>query len=358
MTAEHSQYIQPQGLEAGLTDRPDPISDAELGPFVQEMHRLYRAMKQDQPAQPEAYQPGTEWAVYIEQRGHLYNAWLQGDLAAMAAQFRSFWRNDLGAIVKQYAGYQTLREDPAARERFVDLMAYDYMIWRHLLDADPQELAVPPVGNPWGYVLDDVMIAPKALRYHALMTQIRQITADRQRPVVAEIGAGYGGTAYYLLRGQDPLLYINFDLPETLVLCAYYLRRTLPQRRILLYEEGLRLTPQHLAEYDVLLLPNWMLPQLPDDSVDLFLNTFSLSEVPPPALKEYIGQIERVCRGYFLHNNMDRAGVVNLGYERTPASRYPVSPGRFKLLYKRYDMFQRLHYGRDGDYREFLYQRI
>jgi putative sugar O-methyltransferase len=154
-------------------------------------------------------------------------------------------------------------------------MAHDYMVWLHLLSVSPSELTVPAVGNPWGYVVDNVMIGPKALRYHVLATQIQQITCDCKRPVIAEIGAGYGGTAYFVLRGQQPLTYIDFDLPEVLTIAAYYLTRTLPHRRALLYEPGFKFTTATLAEYDVILMPNWMLPALPADSVDLFLNTFS-----------------------------------------------------------------------------------
>jgi hypothetical protein len=101
-----------------------------------------------------------------------------------------------------------------------------------------------------------------------------------------------------------------------------------------------------------------MLPNLPDNSVDLFLNTFSLSEMPFEVIAEYIRNIERTCRGYFLYNNMDREGVLNRGHERVPCSKYPIPTEHFKQLYKRYDTFQRLHSGRDGDYREVLLQKI
>jgi hypothetical protein len=75
--------------------------------------------------------------------------------------------------------------------------------------------------------------------------------------------------------------------------------------------------------------------------------------MPYDVIHEYVQQIQRACRGYFLYNNMDRQGVFNGGHERVPSSQYPIPPIAFKTLYKRYDLFQRLHSGRDGDYREF-----
>ncbi|MBO0697025.1 MAG: putative sugar O-methyltransferase [Zavarzinella sp.] len=355
---EYAEYVNPDALHRGLQDRPDPISDEELAPTAARLCRFYRDLKAAQADQPDLYLAGGEWREYLRQQERLYAPFQKGDIAAASRTLRHFWRNEHGSIVKQYAGFDRLRESEDDRHRFTEWTARDYMLWRNLLHADPEELTVPRVGNPWGYYVGDVLIAPKALRYHVLATQIREITADVARPVVAEIGAGYGGTAHYLMRGDWPATYVDFDLPEVLLFAAYYLVRTLPHRRVLLWEPGVRVDAATLAANDVVLCPNWELAGLPAGSVDLFLNTFSLSEMPPAVIEEYVRHIERACRGYFLYNNMDRPGVVNRGHQRVPCSRYPISPRTFKTLYKRYDLFQERHSGRDGDYREVLLQRI
>jgi hypothetical protein len=355
---ETAPYLDKESLERGLANRPDSMTEAEALPLMSELGAFYRSMQTGQRGQPAVFQPAGEWSVYIEARREFYLALSAGDGVETWRSLKDFWRNRLGAIVKQYALFESLAAGAEARRRFVELMARDYVIWRHLFGEDPATLAIPPVGNPWGCHFDNVLIAPKALRYHALSTQIRHITSDVPRPVIAEIGAGYGGMAYYLLRGDQPVCYLDFDLPETLVLAAYYLRRTLPHRKVHLCARPEELTPALLQACDVVLAPNWGIRSLPGRSVDLFLNTFSLSEMPMPAIAEYLQQIERTCRGYFLHNNMDRPGVINGGSERIPCSRYPIPAGKFKLLSRRYDLFQDRHHGRDGDYRELLYQRI
>lgn len=352
---EYAQYLDLDRLDRGLTDTPDPASDEEIVAVCERLLAFYAAMKRDQPAQRDVFQPGGEWKTYHEDRADLYGSWTKGDAAATAAGLRDFWRNGYGPIVKQYATFDKLTTDAATRERFADAMAYDYMVWKNLFHADPAELAVPPVGNPWGYELDGVVVAPKALRYHVLASQIRDLTSDAKRPVVAEVGAGYCGMAYSLLRDGAAVAYVDFDLPETLMLGAYYLLRTLPAGEVLLYGEG-DLDAAALGRYSALLMPNWMIEKLPEASADVFLNTFSLSEMPLPVIEEYLEHISRCCRGYFLHNNMDREGVYQYGCPRTPASQFPVDAG-FKPVYRRYDLFQRRHFGRDGDYREFLYQK-
>lgn len=352
---EYAKYIDLDRLDKGLKSIPDPASDRELLTVCERLCAFYKAMKRDQPDARAIFQPGGEWKTYHENKAELYAAWERGDAQATAEGFRDFWRGGLGAIVKQYAMYDKLVDDPATRERFSEAMAYDYMIWKNLFHDDPAELAVPPVGNPWGYVLDGVTVAPKALRYNVLTRQIRDLTSDVPRPVVAEIGAGYCGMAHYLLRSDSPACYVDFDLPETIMIGAYYLLRTLPESKILLYGEG-PLNKEALTAYDAILMPNWAIDDLPDGGADLFLNTFSLSEMPEDVIAEYLGHIARCCKSYFLHNNMDREGVCQYGCYRTPSSQFPVDDA-FKLVYKRYDLFQQRHEGRDGDYREFLYQK-
>ena len=355
---EYARYVDEDALAAGMRPVADPATARDLEALVRRLCRFYRELKDAQARQPDVYRPGGEWADYLAERQGAYQALRDGDVPAATRLLQDFWRNELGDIVKQYATFRKLSQSAEERRRFTDGMARDYMIWRNLLGGSAAELAVPPVGNPWGYALEGTVIAPKAVRYHVLAAQIRDITADRPRPVVAEIGAGYGGTAHYLLRGAEPMCFVDLDLPEVLVLAAYYLSRTLPGRKVLIWEPGLALGAQTLQDYDVVLLPNWALPQLPDASVDLFLNTFSLSEMPYEVIAEYLRHVERACRGYFLYNNMDRSGVVNRGHERVPCSQYPIRPQAFKRLYKRYDLFQPRHSGRDGDYREVLLQRI
>ena len=76
--------------------------------------------------------------------------------------------------------------------------------------------------------------------------------------------------------------------------------------------------------------------------------------MPKATSSEYIEQIQKICRRYFLHNNMDRKGVINRGFESTPGSEYTIDHKVFKLVYKHFDLF----HGHDGDYKEFLYRKI
>lgn len=357
MHPEAEPFFDLAALEAGLEPHPQAPPDSEEMDLLWEVREFYRSIKKDQVSQPEIYQPAGEWREHVAQRMPHYSAFQDSSLDRLADLLRNFWRNELGVLVKQYASYQQLMADSEKRRKYAEWMAHDIMIWTHLFEADVAELTIPEVGHPWGYLWQGVLIGSKVLRYHALMLQIEGLTSDCARPIVAEIGAGYGGMACYLMRGNESRVYLDFDLPETLAVAAYHLGKALPHRRLYLHNGGPVQWEKVLSEYDVLLMPNWTIATLPEASVDVFLNTFSLSEMSRPVIEEYLNRIVCSTRSYFLHNNMDRGGVVNKGYERTPASHYPIPAGTFKLLGKRYDLFQQKHSGRDGDYREFLYER-
>jgi hypothetical protein len=345
----------PADLEQGLANRPCNMSTVQHREIVKRVMKMYQACKRDQPQAAAPYQPGGEWANYLAERMSFYDALQAGDLGRSEHDLSNFWRNPLGMIVKEYANFHQLQQgDPERVERFQRSLLRNLRVWQDIFGAEISALRVPCVGNPWGLMINDELVVPKACRFHALASQIAELTSDLGRPVVAEIGAGYGGQAYYLLRDHAEITYIDFDLPESLVLAAYYLICCLPDRKVILYGESNKPLSELIREYDLLLLPNFALAQLDQPVIDVALNTFSFSEMPMETLATYLRQLELSAKHYLLHNNMDRKGVFNRGFERIPASQYPLSPESWKLLYKRYDLF----HGHEGDYREFLLQRI
>jgi hypothetical protein len=340
-------------LERGLSPRSGPpAAHADAVAAAAELYRRAR-VADDQLSPP--YRAGGEWAVYVEQRAHIYDAVLAGDDEVASEKLASFWRNELGPIVSQYAYFPDLEAgDPAKVERFTAKLSRDYVAWRALWNEDPEILAIPEVGEPWGLELDGVLVTPLALRFHSHARKIVELLRDTERPLVAEIGGGYGGMAHRIHQLGEGVTYVDFDLPETLMIAAYHLRLALPDKDVHLWDPSTPLDRDALLEHDVVLVPHYGLEQLPADSVDLFLNAFSLSEMRAETVQEYIGRIAAASRRYFLQNNVDRRGVVNRGFERIPCSEFPLGRDAFKTVAWSFDTFQ----GPDGDYRESLHERI
>lgn len=112
-----------------------------------------------------------------------------------------------------------------------------------------------------------------------------------------------------------------FDLPEALLIQSYYLRCAFPELRMLTYERQMpALSDELLEQLDVVLLPNFMLPETAAGVADLVVNVRSLSEMPAATIEEYLRHIDRIGRLFFFHENLckerprGRFGVPTTAY--------------------------------------------
>jgi len=224
------------------------------------------------------------------------------------------------------------------------------------------------LGNPVGLYHDGQIIPIDAIRYHYHATQILSLLRDVSNPVICEIGGGLGGQAYKVLSNSDrPITYILLDIPEMLVISSYFLMAALPEKKVLLYGES-PLDSGKLDQYDIILMPNFMLPQLGDETVDLFFNSASFSEMDSVTVEEYIHQIERICRRYLMHVNHNQKFVWhNHGKEthNMPSTQIRPAPGRFKRIYQYPELLllareedKSLYYYYKSVYFAFLYERL
>lgn len=342
-------------IELDLSEKENLISEEEHHSIVVRLIHFFKRMKVEQEKTNQIWQPEGEWKNYNDEKSYFYNSLIKNDFTTADDKLRNFWRNELSTIVKEYARFDELKSNnKQIVESFTSSIKRNYIIWKDIYSLPTRNLEIKKnVGNPWGCIIDDVLITPKAIRYHHNALQLIKLLKASSGNTIAEIGAGYCSLCYYLVSENPDVKYINFDLPETLVLAAYYLLNNFPDKKIFLYGEVL-FNNDTVEQYDILLFPNYMVEKFKEKSIDVFFNSFSLSEMPRDVNKEYIKQIYRLTKSYFLHNNMDRKGVVNRGFERIPASEYPISEKEFVLLAKNYDIF----HSHMGDYKEFLYKVI
>lgn len=164
------------------------------------------------------------------------------------------------------------------------------------------ELGGPAVGNPFGVTLEGVLIRTGAEHQHYCAQKIAGLL-DAPDSVVFEVGGGFGGMAYYLLRGRQQIRYLNFDLPESIALAAYYLIKSFPEKRFLLCGEtsGKSIASEH---FDVALLPVSQISATPSRYADLVVSSHAMSDLKPAALSTYLEHIGRATKRYLLCESM------------------------------------------------------
>jgi hypothetical protein len=167
--------------------------------------------------------------------------------------------------------------------------------------------------------------------------------------VVAEIGGGFGGMACFLMRDRPGVTYLNFDLPETIALASYYLLSAFPDAKATLYGEA-ELGEETVRNSRFILMPGFAMPQLPADSVDVAFNARILSDLSASSLREYLVEITRTTRSYFLHLNRKEGSLAAHAWL---AANAPC----FKLIEKRVSEWNDARTLRPNEM-EYLYERV
>jgi len=197
-------------------------------------------------------------------------------------------------------------------------------------------------GNLYGMLTKDGVIAPDAPRFTYFAGKIIDLLKDKKDAVVLEIGGGYGGLCREILV-RKKLKYIDCDLPETLYLCYFFLKKVLPKASIgwgYDVKNDISLVPAH--EKDTI------------RKADLFFNSNSFSEMDAKSVAGYIEVLHKLKPRYFLHQNSNF--LLFPDSERhieVLASKFPIDLKLYRDVYAHIAAWQ----GAGGRYREYLYER-
>lgn len=268
-------------------------------PVLERICKAYSHAVAQQRCEP-AFCEATDW--WKEQRrrslGPVIRALQEGDLASLRRMYADFFRNPCSAGL--IAEFRRPTQDVKLRAFLGDaLYRLDYWLSETGGRFGPADLAGPETGNPFGVCLDGTLVRSGSEYQHYCAHRILNLLNGRPA-VVAEIGGGYGGMAYYLLRDGGRMTYIDFDLPESLALASYYLVKSLPASEFLLYGE-----PR--TEATAVLLPLFEMAAMPAGSVDLTFSSHVMADLSDAALAKYLGAIGRMTRSYFFYSGASRA---------------------------------------------------
>jgi len=116
-------------------------------------------------------------------------------------------------------------------------------------------------------------------------------------PVIAEIGAGYGGIISKAKKRYQKARFIIFDLPELSAVQTYYIYNTFPKSKILYLKDILdRGKDVFKEDFDFMILPGWMINQVPDNYFDLVINMRSMMEMSLEIIEFYFNHIHRTTK--------------------------------------------------------------
>lgn len=361
---ENRKFKAMPSVKRGFEDHRSEVATAN-GQYMTLFRRLtdaYIKAKAEQENIEQPYRVGVMWQREIDGACvDLVTALRSEDTMKLQALLENFHRERIGLGLQGMAEWANMKK-PLYKYLFVNTWYKFYNLYEQLVGSRPK-LTYPMVGNPAGLYHDGQVIPFHAIRFHYSAAEILSLLEDANNPVVCEIGSGLGGQAHAVLSNSPrALTYILIDLPEVLIVASYFLMAALPEKRFLLYGEE-RLDSNKLEQYDVILIPNFVLPQLGHETVDLFFNNSSFTEMDSETVKEYLRQIERICRRYFMHINHNTKYTWHEDGKETvnmPCTQVIPDPERFKKVYQHPWLLtspaEELYYKGTG-FQAFLYER-
>ena len=319
--------------------RPSDPADAQL---VERIFEAYKRMKKDEASAKAVYIPSSLWRNHLDKDYVCFSDALRDD---DIAQFHFFLEN-FGAW-RTYHGIEstTLITDnmrPYFKRRHVES---DYFLqplkmwhWYYNNKRDLSLLSYPRFGNQVGALVDDQFIGAGSFFNEIYGSILSGLVAGDDRPVIADLGGGYGKLAYFTLRDLPDFSFVDFDLPEVLCLATYYLMKSFPSKQALLYGEAPYSEKSH-GEYDLIFMPSFKIEDVGSQSVDLFLNKNSLGEMSRESVENYVSHIGRATSRYFFHMNHDNyPNIYENGKLGLLGSEFPVPRDEFNLLLRYADI--------------------
>lgn len=322
---------------------------------IERVITAYNKSKQVQKDAAEDYQVSHMWLpIYSGYMAEVMEAMTARDSERLARMYGNFFREKCsigihGMPVDMFTEYFSGAMSDEAKGNYMADVMHRMQIWldsigkTHPLEA----LETPQVGNPYGFEIDGKFYRAGVDYQHYYATIIGRLIRGEGRKAVLELGGGFGGLGHFLLRDNPDLTYIDVDLPENMALTAFYLLSAFPDKKIALFGE-VDLKSADLHGYDAVVLPNFAIADLHDDSVDLAFNSYSLAEMSLSNVKNYIEQFCRISSKFLYHVNHTRIPPVK-------ADEFPIDYGKFELV-SRAPALWNLARNKDMDEYEYLYK--
>jgi hypothetical protein len=297
-------------IKAGFADhrvRDRSVQGKDDESIFDRIRRAYLAAKAGQVRAPEHFQIRGLWREWIDAYyGPLVGAVTKGDIKNFMALLENFCREPFATGTgASYDEFVRVNMSLFGR-MYVKVTWCDYR--DKLLDGgyDLSHLSFPMIGNPGGIPFNNCVIQIDTLRHASSALATCDIVKDISSPIIAEIGGGFGGQAYQTFTlaqrlGRPIGKYLDFDIPEVLIVASYFLLKSIPAEKIVLFGES-----QISDPFCVGMFPNFSIDELTDRSADVIFNSHSFSEMDKSSSLHYLSVVNRVCRKYFFHINHEQ----------------------------------------------------
>lgn len=340
-----------------------PSDDQHEKEVVRRIFESFKKMKEAQAAHPQSdiFAPSSLWQGQLDEAYAPMHKSLQkgtlDDIHYFLANFGA-WDKFTGIEVANVYREHLAMWGEARFKNEILLPLYKEWLWFKDNESSIEDLNYPTTGNQAGFWIDGHFMGIRSFFNEYYATMLGGILDDIERPVVADLGTGYGLLPYAMLRNKKASTFIDFDLPETLCLAAYYQMVSSPEKKALLFGEEEYSADLH-DKYDLIFMPSFEMTKLKEGSIDLFMNTNSLGEMNARSVNEYVRLICNSTK-YFFHINHEHTPNQYDNETGLLCHEYPVDSSKFKQVFRYPDIIQYNFgnmFGWDNELFMYLYER-
>jgi hypothetical protein len=206
----------------------------------------------------------------------------------------------------------------------------------------------PAIGAPYGIKIGETLITFETPEHIYVAARINEAInsyvgeTHARAPHIVEIGAGFGGTAHWLLKLRRNVgSYTIVDLPPINVLQGYFLAKAFGAENVSLYgEDGLDSNDAVPARTRINVRPAHALDAVDIEGVDVLINENSMPEMPQHVVENYLAWAKQRVRGIFYSYNHEAYSP----FESVPQVLVPEvleRIGGFKRLSRNYSWVRR-----------------
>lgn len=296
---------------------------------------------------------GGEWMwINKNKRINLIKSLKNFDVDFLSTQLVNLFKSELSYGIIS-STYKDVFKNKKNKKYFISDVLKNISVWEEFVKLKKKDYNFihtnNKIGNPYGIIYKKKKVLYDTPRHDYYADKIISILKNKRNPIILEIGGGYGGLLIQLLKRKFNFSYINIDLPETLLISYYYLKRTFDANICL--HKNLELS---ILKNKIVYIPYEDELFIKKINIDLLFNANSFSEMSKKVLYKYFNLINKIKPGYILHQNSN----VNLftksnRHKEIQSSTFPINMKNYTKISSTVSMFQ----GGSGRYREFLFKK-
>ena len=298
------------------------------------------------------YHYKSEWTwINKNKRSIFINSLINKDFRKTSELLANFFKNETSYGVISW-DFSKLKNS----KNFISSITKDYLIWSEFVKvkkSDEKYLNTKnKFGNFYGLNVNKNKIMIDTPRHDYYAKKILDIFDDikKKNRILVEIGGGYGGLCFQLLKRNFNDVYINIDILETLLINYYFLRKY-TKRNIIICD----LTIIYNFNSKNLYLGTSNYFKNLNKKIDLVFNSNSFSEMSKNDIWNYFKLINKYQSKYIYHQNSNILLFPNsIRHIEILSKDFPIDKNKYKLQHHNLSLWG----SGSGRYREYLYKRF